>query len=474
MNVLTLSPLDFAVVGGFIVLLLGLGFSAKLRENSVFQMLTAGRQLTLPAFVASLVSTWYGGILGMGESVSYFGLGTWALLGLPYYVFAGIYAAVFARRARELPQITLPEMLTARFGRGMGLVGAGLIYLLAVPAAHVLMLGVLLSAITGWALAPAVIAATVVASFLLIKGGLLADVRLSIPAFVMMYVGFAAMVVWCVTQHPPATAFVELRKQPLWSFDGGQGIVPLITFFILGAWTLVDPGFHQRVASAESPETGRKGVWISVLCWMVFDALTITTGLYALALNVNQGLENPLLIFPAMAQQVLPAGMKGLFLCGMIGTIASAMVGYALVSGGTFGRELVARFKPGVDDHAVRRWTYAGIVLSCAAAVAVALSVTSVVSLWYAWSGAVVGALLLPVASAYGVIKLRADGIAAAWITGVAATVSLGWMTYGLRTGNPFLNVQIGELTVGLGTLIPGLAVSALGFGIAGALKASR
>ena len=86
---IVLAPLDMGVVGLFIVAILALGFSARLRENSVLQFLAAGRALTLPAFVATLVSTWYGGILGICESVSYYGVGTWLLMGVPSVTLLG-------------------------------------------------------------------------------------------------------------------------------------------------------------------------------------------------------------------------------------------------------------------------------------------------------------------------------------------------------------------------------------------------
>ena len=45
--------------------------------------LLAGRRLTLPAFVATLVTTWYGGILGIGEYAWRFGISTWLVFGVP-------------------------------------------------------------------------------------------------------------------------------------------------------------------------------------------------------------------------------------------------------------------------------------------------------------------------------------------------------------------------------------------------------
>lgn len=462
----TLGPLDLVVVGTFVAAVLALGFSAKLRENSVLQYLAAGRSLTLPAFVATLVSTWYGGILGIAESVSYFGVGTWVLLGVPYYLFAVAYAVWIAPRVRTADQISIPERLRDRFGSAPGFVGALLVFLLAVPAAHVLMLGVLISAFTGWTTPVAVVVAAVAGVALLYRGGLLADVRVSILAFAMMYIGFGAIAAFCLTRYPFVETIGALENKALLTWDGGNGWPMVLSFFVLGAWTLVDPGFHQRVASARNPTVGRRGVLVSAGCWVLFDMLSITTGLYALALmpplsETASGIER-LTIFPAFGEQILPAGLKAIFVCGMLGTITSAMVGYTLVAGATFGREGIARLRPDMTDAHVRRSTQVGLAAAAVIAVAAALSIESVVALWYSWAGAMVGALILPFLLAY---RRRHPGIGPRWVAAsmaASAAGALAWMAYGIRTGNPFLTVQVGESTFSLGTLAPSLAASAV------------
>lgn len=461
----TLGALDFAVVGLFAAAILALGFSARVRDSSVLQYLAAGRSLTLPAFVATLVSTWYGGILGIAESVSYFGVGTWILLGVPYYVFAIVYALWIAPRVRSADQISIPERIGHRFGTGPAFVGALLVFLLAVPAAHVLMLGALINAFTGWSVPIAVVVAAVVGVALLYRGGLLADVRVSILAFAMMYVGFGAIALYCLTRYPLVSTIGRLENKALLTWDGGNGWPMVASFFILGAWTLVDPGFHQRVASARDAVTGRRGVLVSAGCWVLFDLLSITTGLYALALmpplaENASGIER-LTIFPVFGEQILPTGLKAIFICGMLGTITSAMVGYTLVAGATFGREGIARLRPGMTDAQIRRWTRVGLGAAAVIAVAAALSIESVVALWYSWAGAMVGALILPFLIAY---RRKTVAIGSGWITAsmaLSAAGALAWMAYGIRTGNPFLTVQLGDSTFSLGTLAPSLAASA-------------
>jgi solute:Na+ symporter, SSS family len=462
-----------AVVGLFLLAILALGFSARVRENSVLQFLVAGRRLTLPVFVATLVSTWYGGILGIGEAVGFFGFGTWIMLGVPYYVFALVYALVYAKRVRAADQISIPERLELRYGRSVALFGGLLVFLLALPATHVLMLGVLLQAVTAWDLAPAVIVGTFVGTLFLYRGGLLADARLSLLAFVMMYVGFAVMLGYCLIHFPFGETIGRLEPT-LRTFTGGQSLPYILSFFILGAWTLVDPAFHQRVASAASPRTGQIGLFVSTGFWLLFDMLSIGTGMYALAL-LQESPASPLMIFPAFGDQVLPSGLKAVFLCGMLGTVISAMVGYALISGATLGREIVARMKGAASDEQVTRWTRVGIAAACLLAVILALRLQSVVDLWFAWGGAVVGALLIPVTLSYGIgtrSRCPAPFILSAMM--LAFGVAIIWMATAFRAGNNYLEVTIGESTISLGTLLPGLFVSGVIIGIGELIGRSR
>ncbi len=462
---LNLGPLDATVVGLFLASILALGFSAKVRDNSVLQYLAAGRSLSMPAFVATLVSTWYGGVLAVGDSVKSFGIGGILLNGVPYYAFAIGYAVYFARKVRDADQISIPERLAQRWGKTAGLTAALLVFMLAVPAAHVLMLGTMVHLFTGWSLPISVIVATAAGTLFLYKGGLLADVRAGLLAFVMMYLGFFVIAGWCLTHYSMTDVVQHLSKtQKQW--DGGAGILGFVSVFIGASWTMVDPGFHPRVASAKSPATAQKGLYVCVLFWMLFDVLSTITGLYAISiLSPNlSGLE----FFPRLGGQVLPVGLRAIFFCGLTGTILSAMVGYTLVSGATFGREFFSRLNPGWNDAQIKTATRAGFAVSCVVAVGIALNVQNVVlDLWYAYSGAVVGALLLPVCAIY--LRRFCQFVPARWaIASMAGAffTSFGWLIYCKRTDNAYFEVSIKGQTFMLGTIVPGLVISAILLGI--------
>ena len=71
--------------------MIGLRASRSREAGDAIDFLLAGRSLTLPVFVMTLVSTWYGGILGVGEFSYRYGISNWVIQGVPYYVFAAVF-----------------------------------------------------------------------------------------------------------------------------------------------------------------------------------------------------------------------------------------------------------------------------------------------------------------------------------------------------------------------------------------------
>lgn len=458
---LNLVAIDWVIIVIFAVALFYLALSAKLRNSTVLQFLVAGRALTLPIFVATLVSTWYGGVLGIGESVSYFGLGTLVLMGAPYYLFGVLYAIFLARKVRQDSQLSIPERIHCEFGKSAGVLAAVLIFLLAVPAAHVLMLGTLISLLTDLPLETCIVVAAVIGVVLLMRGGLVSDARISILAFISMYLGFLIIVIFCLVRYPIVETWSTLDNLNLFRWDGGMGVPFVISFFFLGAWTMVDPAFHQRAASAIDPKTARRGILISVGFWMLFDVLMVTTGMYALSAMSEPPVG--LNLFPVFGVEVLPPGLRAVFLCGLIGVVVSAMVGYTLVSGSTVGREIIARLKESESTEQGTFWVRTGVIVAIVISVLLAINIQSVVALWYAWAGISVGALFFPVLLAYLGKGLRIPPKVVLISMGAAAMSSFLWLIYARSQGNEYLSVKLwNDQEISLGTLIPGLVISGL------------
>lgn len=411
-----------------------IGYSARrhLREGDTLGYLVAGRTLTLPAFVATLVATWYGGILGVGEFSYQYGISNWVVFGLPYYVFALLFAWLLAPRVREAELYTIPDRLYGVYGRACGMVGSVLTFCMTTPAPYTLILGVLFQIVFGGELIWWLVVGTILSTVYLYRGGLHADVRVNILEFILMFSGFAIIVPFLFTQYG-GVEYLRQHLPPLHlSWHGGNSLQYILVWFFIALWTLIDPGFHQRCYAARSPQVARWGIVASVCCWFVFDLLTTTTGLYARAV-LGEGLSDPKMAYPLLAERVLPPVAKGAFFVGMFATVMSTVVSYTFLSAVTFGRDVVWRWRGG-EEAEVLRYTRWGITLVGVLAIGLAWQVQSVVNLWYLIGSLFIPGLLLPLVGSYTKRFRVASPFGLATMLGGFGT-ALGWFIYGAATG---------------------------------------
>jgi solute:Na+ symporter, SSS family len=389
------SLLDWGLVALYVGALAVVWWRRRGERPTAVDYLVAGRRLTLPALVMTLVSTWYGGILGIGEYTWRFGVSNWLVFGVPYYAGALLFAWLFARRAREAKLYTIPDLLERRYGRAPALVGALAVFVTSAPAAYVLILGTLFAAMTGWPLVPCVLAGTVLSIFYIHGGGLRAVVRTDELQFVLMFGGFIVLLAFLFAQHGGIGFLRAHLPASHWTWHGGNGAQAVVVWYFIALGTLVDPAFWQRAFAARDPAVARRGVLISVLFWLAFDLMTTTAGLYARALL--PGLEDPVLAFPALAQQVLPPVALGFFFVGMLATVMSTIDSYGFVAAATLGRDVLWRLRGDLDESRVTTYTRAGLWATGAFAALLALSRQSVIGLWHDLGSLVTPGLLLPV-----------------------------------------------------------------------------
>lgn len=457
---ITLAPADLAVLALFCAAVLAAGFTVRRTDRSgAAGFLLAGRPLTLPLFVMTLVSTWYGGILGVGEFTYRYGLSNWVMQGLPYYLFAALFAWYLAPRIRATNLFTLPDKLEAAYGRRVALLGSVLTLVLATPAPYLLMLGVLAEMLFGWGLAVGIAVAALVSASYLFTGGFRADVRTDVVEFGFMFAGFAVILPWCVAGHGGAD-FLRANLPPLhFTWHGGNDPQYVLVWFFIALWTFVDPSFHQRCYAARDSRTARAGILVSVAFWFLFDLMTVTTGLYARA--ILPGLADPVTAYPLLAEAVLPPAAKGMFFAGILATIMSTLNTNVFVSAQTLGRDIVLRLArrgnltggiAGESDPAQASWTRIGLAAALALAIPMAILVPSVVGIWYTVGTVTIPGLIVPVLAAYSGRWSLAPGAAFAAMAG-GWLASTGWWIGGLAAGG-------GSPLFGIEPIYPGLAVS--------------
>ncbi len=275
--------MEIFLAAAYAVFLLAVSFFFKGQEKPE-QYLLAGRRVTLPVFVASLVSTWYGGILGVGEYSYQHGLSNWLVFGVPYYLAALAFALFLAPRARRTGNFTIPDQLLKAYGRRPALVGAVVVFVMTAPAAYVLQIGVLMSVSVGWPLEWAVVGGTVFSLIYLLRGGLKADLFTDVVQFILMFIGFGVLVGYAAA-HSGGLGFLRTAlPAEHFTWHGGRPPGYVIAWYFIALGALVEPAFYQRCYAAKNERVARWGILVSIIFWILFDFLTTTAGLYARAL----------------------------------------------------------------------------------------------------------------------------------------------------------------------------------------------
>ncbi len=455
-----LNLVDSILVGLYFASVLFIGFrSARKEKRTLDEYLIAGRTLTLPMFVATLVSTWYGGILGVGEFSYRYGISNWVVFGVPYYLFAIVFAFLLAGRIRATNLYTIPDKLELSYDRKTAILGAILTFILTTPAAYVLMLGVLVQLMFGWSLTLSIILCTILTTSFLYLGGLRSDVHTNIFEFLVMFLGFAVVLPFAFSKFG-GFDFIKSNVPELHlTWHGGNSIQYILVWFFIALWTLVDPAFHQRCYAAKNGKVAKSGILISVLFWFIFDFMTCTAGLYARAALPD--LQQPMFSYPLFAEVTLPSFFKGLFYIGMLATIMSTLSSLALISAISFGRDIVCKIRNEVGQSVVQRYTQVGLAVSALLSIGLALLVPSVVKLWYVIGTAIIPGLLVPLVTSY-FDRFR---VSARW---AFLSMLLGWLTStaSLVYGQLFGTASGPEYPLGVEPMYPGLLISIAVWGI--------
>ena len=432
--------LDWVILGAYAVGLIWIGiFRLKDQSTSPEDFILSGRRLSLGGFVATLVTTWYGAILGVGENTFLFGIQTWFIFALPYYGFALGYAFWMAPKIKEKNFLSIPDYFRSSYGERAGIISALLITFLASPAPYILSMGMMLQFLFGIDLGLSLLIATVFSVVYVWNGGFSAVVKTDILQIILMFAGFFLLVGFSWNNYGSPIELIKSTPESHLDPLGGNTIQYILVWFFIAAWTFVDPGFYQRCAAAESPEIAKKGLLISIGFWAVFDCLTLLSGLYAVAMIQT---DQPLHSFPLLGANILPIGVFGFFITGLLATIMSTIDSLSLISAITFGRDILWRIqRPQANSNPVPL-IRKGLVIISFLSLFLAFAVPSVVGLFYVVGSVLIPGLILPFVFTLWNEKITiTERLASYWIK-TPVGVSLIWFGISHISGQTFLGIE--------------------------------
>ncbi|MCX8054449.1 MAG: sodium:solute symporter family protein [Ignavibacteria bacterium] len=394
---MSLNLIDILIVAFYfaIILIIGIRFTRKDNSENKESYILAGRRVTLPFFVASLVATWYGNIMGMGEFVYNYGIVAFFCFAFPYYIAALFFAIFVAKRIRASSAATIPEQIKITYGNKASAISSAIILVITIPAAYILILGKLIELFTGWSLELSLIIGTIISLIIIYHGGLKADIIANTAQFIFMYIGFGGLLFFCLTELGSFKEMLSRLPATHLTATGTLSWQYVLAWYIIAFQTFIDPSFHQRCAAAKNPQTAKNGILISIVFWLIFDFLTLTTGLYSAA---YLHLPSPLDAYPILADTVMPNMWKGLLLVAIIATVMSTLESYSFISAATFGNDIFPQFLKKLSPEL---GTKIGLIVTGVLGILLAIVIPSAIDLIYKTSSIAVPALIIPLTVSY-------------------------------------------------------------------------
>jgi solute:Na+ symporter, SSS family len=443
---ISFSNIDIIVILLFFIVLLTIGFftSGKTKNDSEDYLLS-NRKMGLFLFVLVSVSTWYGGIIGVGEFTYRYGLVSWFTQGFPYYIFAFLFAIFFAKKIREASLFTIPDKLGEVYGKQVGLAAAVVVFILVSPAPYLLMTANLISMVFGTGILTSLIISLILSGSYLIKGGFRSNIYADAFQFFVMFAGFIIILIVSVFSFGGFEFLKSNLPQTHLSVTGDTSPAFIIVWFLIALWTFADPGFHQRSYAAKNPSVAKNGILISIFFFALFDLLTTSTGLYAKA--VLPDLSQPMMAYPLYAEKVLGSGLKGIFYAAMFATIISTLNSFLFLSATTIGRDFIYRIKSDSKEEKIKSYTVIGIIISGLVSILIAYLIPSVVEIWYTIGSLFIPGIILPVVGAYYTKLIISSHFIVSEIV-IAVCLSTMWMEF--RKTQSGLISEIEPMIVGL------------------------
>ena len=343
-------------VSAYLLLLIGISIGLSLRVKTQEDFMVAGRRLTWPVLVGTLLATWIGsGSIFGGGNLGY--QQGFAALWQPAGAWRGILVIYFvAARARRFGQFTVPDLMEMRFdvrARVLATIATVLSYTIIVSyqfrgGGRVLHLvvpqigyqeGVFITFVfaTGFtALAGLMsVAYTDIANGLVIVVGVL----LAVPALLWQAGGWSQVRAGLDPSHFTLLGTMSL-KEALGYF--------LPTLFLL----LGNANMYQRFFAARDEREARRSVvgWVAGV--MLVETLVITLAVIGSSMPQFRGLAVPETIIPGVARHGLPVSIGCLLLAAIVAIIVSTADSFLLVPATNLVRDIYQRF---VNPRATER-----------------------------------------------------------------------------------------------------------------------
>lgn len=457
MNHSELNILDLIIVGTYLLAMVGIGVYSVKRIKNTGDYFVAGHSFGPLVLMATVCATIIGGSGLMGRAGVAYSSGFKAILtAVPYLLGMFIFSAISGRISAVGMQhnvTSIPELFDKRFGRTAKVVLAGLIAftMMGTVASQVTATATIINMLggdIGLSYEVGALIATIVFMVYTATSGLFGVVYTDVLQFYMLLIFVYILIPGASLFHVGGFDNFVANLDPglVKPYMDGSILGDIVTYLV---FTMAGAEMWQRAFAAKDSKSAKKGMFLGTSVYGCTIILVFFMGVVAHQIVGDEVLAkygSTDAVVPALAIKVLPVGLTGLALAGMLSVIMSTADSYLLVSVQSIVRDIMGTFKPDMSDQAEIKWSRIFSIVLPIGALIIALYIKNAYNiLMFAWSFYAAAAGLPAFAALYWK-KATKQGILAGMIAGFV--VCVGWKLIGL----PF----------GLGAAVPGTLACAI------------
>ncbi len=390
---------DWAVIALFFVALIGIiVWVMRQKQNNAEDYFLGGKDATWIAIGASIFASNIGsehliGLAGSGAS-SGMAMAHWEIQGWMILILGWVFVPFYSRSM----VITMPEFLERRYNpasRTILSVISLISYVLTKVAVTVYAGGLVFQQVFGiqelWGIDffwIAAIGLVILTAIYTIVGGMKSVLYTSVLQTPILLLGSVIILVlglkelggWDEMMRICSAVKVNEYGDSMTNLirDNNDAQYPwlgaLIGSAVIGFWYwCTDQFIVQRVLSGKNEKEARRGTIFGAYLKLLPVFLFLIPGMIAFALHQKLGSFLPMLpdgvtansdaAFPTLVAKLLPAGVKGLIVCGILAALMSSLASLFNSSAALFTIDFYQRFKPKTDPKKLVRIGQAATVV---------------------------------------------------------------------------------------------------------------
>ncbi|MFC6733842.1 MULTISPECIES: sodium:solute symporter [unclassified Haladaptatus] len=450
---MSIVAIDAGVVVLYLLGMVALGYWGYRKSNTLDDYLVAGRNIPIWMYVPVMsavilggASTIGGGGLGYQHGIS----GAWLVVMLGFGTIA--LGLLISTNLANLRAYSLGEVLERRYDRYSGTIGAVIagVYSLTIAITQTIAVGKVFSVLFGFDQQTMIIAAGIIIILYTAMGGMLTVTITDFVQWCIMTVGIFLLAIPMGLSSVGGVGELTAALDASYFDPTAIGLDTIVSYFLLYVLgIMIGQDIWQRVFTADSAETARKGTLIAGTYAIVYGVATAFLGLLAVVLLPNLG--DPELALPRLILEITPAGISGLILAGFVSAMMSTADSTLLASSTLFTNDIYKRFiNPDASDETYTRVSRLFIIGLGAVMVFAAIQIGNVVQALILAYDLLTGAIFMPIFGAFLWSRATWQGALSSICVSSVVVVSALWM-YGFGSNLPIIYGLVASAIVYVG-----------------------